>query len=82
MAMTWDQGWVVYVTTARLVRATVFGRRMLVDSRMWCPHDIGRDSWVWGEQGTLRSINSPPEWGEEALTERIPLSVGNGVALG
>ena len=18
------------------------------DSRMWCPHDIGRDSWVWG----------------------------------
>ena len=23
------------------------------DSRMWCPHDIGRDSWVWGEQETL-----------------------------
>ena len=23
------------------------------DSRMWCPHDIGRDSWVWEEQETL-----------------------------
>ena len=23
------------------------------DSRMWCPHDIGRDSWVWGEQEPL-----------------------------
>ena len=22
-------------------------------SRMKCPHDIGRDSWVWGEQETL-----------------------------
>ena len=22
-------------------------------SRMWCPHGIGRDSWVWGEQETL-----------------------------
>jgi hypothetical protein len=22
-------------------------------SRMWCPHYIGRDSWVWGEQETL-----------------------------
>ena len=22
-------------------------------SRMWCLHDIGRDSWVWGEQETL-----------------------------
>ena len=20
---------------------------------MWCPHDIGRDSWVWGEQEAL-----------------------------
>ena len=23
------------------------------DSRMKCPHGIGRDSWVWGEQETL-----------------------------
>ena len=23
------------------------------DSRMWCPHDIGPDSWVRGEQETL-----------------------------
>ena len=22
-------------------------------SRMWCPHDVGRDSWVWGEQEAL-----------------------------
>ena len=52
------------------------------DSRMWCPHDIGRDSWVWGEQETLYTIHSPHEVGEEALTERISLSGGNGVALG
>ena len=36
------------------------------DSRMWCPHDIGRDSWVWGEQETLWMMNSPHEVGEEA----------------
>ena len=39
---------------------------------MWCPHDIGRDNWVWGEQGTLEMISSPHEVGEEALTERSP----------
>ena len=38
------------------------------DSRMWCPHDIGRDSWVWGEQETLYILNSPHEVGEEALS--------------
>ena len=38
-------------------------------SRMWCPHDIGRDSWVWGEQETLYNIISPHEVGEEALTD-------------
>ena len=35
---------------------------------MWCPHDIGRDSWVWGEQETLYNITSPHEVGDEALT--------------
>ena len=40
------------------------------DSRMWCPHDIGRDSWVWGEQGTLGIMNSPQEVGEEASSPR------------
>ena len=39
------------------------------DSRMWCPHDIGRDSWVRGEQGTLEMMNSPHEVGEEAVTD-------------
>ena len=52
------------------------------DSRMWCPHGIGRDSWVWGEQGTLEMMNSPHEVGDEAFVERRPLSGGNGVALG
>ena len=52
------------------------------DSRMWCPHDIGRDSWVWGEQGTLEMMSSPHEVGDEALIDRRPLSGGNGVALG
>ena len=52
------------------------------DSRMWCLHDIGRDSWVWGEQETLYSMNSPHEVGEEALSGRLSVSGGNGVALG
>ena len=52
------------------------------DSRMWCPHDIGRDSGVWGEQETLWSLNSPHEVGEEALAEMIPWSGENGVARG
>ena len=52
------------------------------DSRMWCPHDIGRDSWVWGEQETLWKMNSPHEVGEEALSERSSFAEGNGVALG
>ena len=42
------------------------------DSRMWCPHDIGRDNWVWGEQETLEMISSPHEVGEVALIERSP----------
>ena len=52
------------------------------DSRMWCPHDIGRDSWVWGEQEALKMMNSPHELGDEVLIERRLLSGGNGVALG
>ena len=51
-------------------------------SRMWCPRDTGRDSWVWGEQDTLEMMNSPHEVGDEPLTEGSPLSGGNGVARG
>ena len=43
-------------------------------SRMWCPHDIGRDSGVWGEQGALETLNSLHEVGDEALTAGSPLS--------
>ena len=43
------------------------------DSRMWCPHGIRRDSWVWGEQGTLEMMNSPHKLGDEALVERMTL---------
>ena len=43
-------------------------------SSMKCPHNIGRDSWVWGEQETLGKTNSPNEVGEEPFTERSPLS--------
>ena len=41
---------------------------------MKCPHDIGRDSWVWGEQGTLYTINSPHKVGDEAFTVWMRLS--------
>ena len=51
-------------------------------SRMWCPHDIGRDSWVWGEQEALYNIISPHKVGEEAVTDVSSLSGENGVALG
>ena len=36
---------------------------------MWCPHDIGRDSWVWGEQEALEMMSSPNEVGDEVLAE-------------
>ena len=51
-------------------------------SRMWCPHDIGRDSWEWGEQETLYNIISPHEVGEEAVTDVSSLSGKSGVARG
>ena len=51
-------------------------------SRMWCPGDIGRDSWVWGEQEALEIVNSPHKVGEEAFSERSSLSGGNGVVRG
>ena len=51
-------------------------------SRMWCPQDIGRDSWVWGEQETLYNIISPHEVGEEAVTDVSRCREENGVARG
>ena len=41
---------------------------------MKSPHDIGRESWVWGEQGALERRYSPHKVGEEALAEWIPSS--------
>ena len=55
---------------------------VLRSSRMWCPHDIGRDSWEWGEQDVLYNMHSPHEVWEKALAERIFLSGGSGVARG
>ena len=40
---------------------------------MKCRNDIGRDSWVWAEQGLgIAKQNSPQELGEEALAECSP----------
>ena len=36
---------------------------------VWSPHDIGRESWVWEEQGALWIGDSPHKVGEEALAE-------------
>ena len=33
--------------------------------RMWCPHVIGRDGWVWVEQRALRKRKFPPQGGGE-----------------
>ena len=51
-------------------------------SRMWCPYDIGRESWVWGEQEALCTMNSPHEVGDGALSERSSLSGRSGVSRG
>ena len=44
---------------------------------MWCPHDIGRDSWEWVEHKSLQEHDSfpPKKWGKKPLTEWIPVSV-------
>ena len=48
---------------------------------MWCPHVIGRDSWVWDEQEALQLVHSPHKVGEETLAECKPWSrLGNGAA--
>ena len=44
--------------------------------------DIGRESWVWDERETLIFKKNPPtNVGEEALTEKISLSVLYGMTL-
>ena len=48
----------------------VLGRPWLQD--VVSSHNIGRDSWVWGEQEALEMISSPHEVGEVAITERSP----------
>ena len=72
----------------------MYGCRLLADaafpdvcsvvrsSRMWSPHDIVRDSWVWGEQEALEMMSSPHEVGDEALTERSPCRKEAGWPLG
>ena len=46
-------------------------------SRMWCPYEIGRDSWDRVEQESLKIIYSPQK-GEEAHRREDLLSKGNG----
>ena len=58
---------------AHMVSGAASGDPVVRYSRMWCPHDIGRDSWVWGEQGTLGMINSPHEVGDEAFHRVDPV---------
>ena len=51
-------------------------------SRMWCPYDIGRDSWVWGEQETLYMMNSPQEWGMKPSPRGAPCREEAGWPMG
>ena len=55
---------------------------VVLDSRMWCPHDIGRDSWVWGEQGTLEMMNSPTKWGMSRSPREAPCREETGWPVG
>ena len=52
------------------------------DSRMWCPHEMGRDSRVWVKQETLEMMSSPYELGDEALTDRSPCREEGGWPVG
>ena len=46
------------------------------------PHDVGRESWVWEEQGAFDVEDSPHKVGEEALSpSEPPTRKGNGAAL-
>ena len=45
-------------------------------SRMWCPHGIGRDSWVWGESRRLFGPWFPPRSGGWSLHYVDPLVGG------
>ena len=42
------------------------------DSRMWCPHNIGRDSWVWEEQLNLEIMISPTKGGMRRSSREGP----------
>ena len=48
---------------AHMVSGAASGDPVVRYSRMWCPHDIGRDIWVWGEQETLCLLIPPTKWG-------------------
>ena len=50
-------------TVALCSSMTNFVCSVVRHSRMWCPHDIGRDSWVRGKQETLWSMIPPTKWG-------------------
>ena len=52
------------------------------DFRMWCPHDIGRDSWVWGEQDTLWSMIPPTKWGKNPSPKGSPCREETGWPVG
>ena len=39
---------------------------------MWSPHDIGRDSWVWGEQEALQIVFPPTRWGKKPSPRGSP----------
>ena len=56
-----------------------YGPRRFIGSpkysmNMWCPEDLGRDSWDrGGQEAVVRpDLNAPQGFGEEALTERTP----------
>ena len=49
---------------------------------MWCPHDIGRDSWVWGEQETLYIRFPPTKWGMKPSPRGAPCREEAGWPMG
>ena len=51
--------------------------RSLCAMEMWCPDDIGRDSWDWvGPPAWVRACFNSPEWGEgSSPVKKEPLQI-------
>ena len=64
-----------YVLLLALVSEFNCFLRSRCSMEMWCPDDIGRDSWDWvGPPAWVRACFNSPEWGGGSLPVKTDLS--------